>query len=332
MSSPRKSIVIGLVVAAAAVALFTLFATQGSRALAQGDAAKAREAEALAREAKAKAQNAEAAAAKARAAAVQAAKEAQAKAEALAAEARAALAAKAVEATPLDLSKYLRMKAENFAKIKQYPWPAVPTGSQTFAGVPVNIQGAMMTFGQRNADNGLKYPETITGIACGQKFETLYILHGAFYEAAAGEPAYDVVLNYPGGEKQTDTILCGEDIRDWYINDPSEKQRGPTAKRSTLAWTGAGKSGMRDQEIRFCLTAIDNKYPDHVVETIDLVSPKGPTAGCILAITVGKKGLLKPEKSADKRAEETAETTADKPAVPKQPKVSPPKVKLPASP
>ena len=317
MSPPRKSILIGLVIVATAVATFGLFAFQGSRALAQADVAKAREAEARAREAKAKAQNAAAAEAKARAVVAEAAAELK--------KAAAAAAAKAVEATPLDLSKHLHMKAEIFEKVKKYPWPAVPTGAQTFAGVPVDIQGAMMTFGQRNADNGLKYPETIAGIACGQKFETLYILHGAFYEANPGEPAFDVVLNFPGDEKQTDTILCGEDTRDWYVNDPSEKDLGPTAKRSTLAWKGTGNSGMRDQDIRFCITAIDNKYPDRVVETIDLVSSKTQTAGCILAITVGKKGLLKPEKPEDKPTE------LSRPKV-STPKVTPPKVRLPASP
>jgi hypothetical protein len=324
MKSQSRSILIGFVILAAAVAGFTWLAARSSRALAQDQAAKAREAEARAREAHAKLLEAEAAAAKARAIAAQAA---AAKVPA-AAKAPAAAAAKEGDAKPLDLSKHVRMKAENFAKVKQYPWPAVPTGAQTFAGVPVNIQGSMMTFGQGNANIGLKYHETITGIACGQKFETLYILHGAFYEADPGEPAFDVVLNYKGGEKQTDTILCGEDTRDWYINDPTEKELGPTSKRSTLAWKGIGKSGMRDQEIRFCLTAIENKFPDRLVETIDLVSPKKQTAGCILAISVGKSGLLKPEKPADK----PAETTADKPVVPSPAKVNPPKVRLPASP
>jgi hypothetical protein len=100
---------------------------------------------------------------------------------------------------------------------------------------------------------------------------------------------------------------------------------------------------MRDQEIRFCLTAIDNKYPDRLVETIDLVSAKNKTAGCILAISIGKKNLLKPEKPADKPADTTAENPSDKPAVKPAPKPaakaagksatpSPAKVRLPASP
>ncbi|HEX5105007.1 MAG TPA: hypothetical protein VFV87_14405 [Pirellulaceae bacterium] len=320
MSAQIKSILAGFVVVAAALGGFAWLGMPTSHVFAQAKA-PALAAEAKAREANARIAEAEAAEAQARAIA----------AEAAAAKNPPAPAADAGDATPLDLSKHLRMKAENFQKITRFPWPAVPTGSQAFAGIPVDIQGALMTFGQRNADNGLKYPETITGIPCGQRFETLYIMHGTFYEGDPGESAFDVVLNYPGDEQQTITILCGEDTRDWYIK-PGEKSRGPTGKRSTLAWTGTGKAGDRDQEIRFCPTAIDNKYPDRLVETIDLVSAKKQTAGCILAISVGKKGLLKPE------PENPAENPASgKPALksalkPNALKVPPPKVKLPASP
>ena len=61
----------------------------------------------------------------------QVAKERQIKAEAITAQARAAAAAKG-DPVPLDLSKHLRMKAENFEKSKGHPWPVVPRGEQTF--------------------------------------------------------------------------------------------------------------------------------------------------------------------------------------------------------
>jgi hypothetical protein len=80
--------------------------------------------------------------------------------------------------------------------------------------------------------------------------------------------------------------------------------------------------------IQVCLTAIDNRQPDSLVTTIDLVSSKKQAAGVILAITLGKAGLLKPEYP----AETPAEKAAEKPAAPSQSKVSSPKVKLLASP
>ncbi len=301
MTSQGTSILSGIV-AAAALAGFSLIASLGCRESAQTGAAQAQEEKI--REAETKAQDSTAARAK-----EAPANEAPAKAEAQAAQARAAAAAKGAEWAPLDLSKFLQMKADSFANSTRFPWPAVPRGSQTFVGVPVEIQGATMLWGQRNADAGLKFPESITGIPCLQMFEAFYILHGTFYEGAPGEPSFEVVLNYQGGEKQTETILCGEDSRDWYINNPYEKDLGPSSKRSTLAWTGTGKASGRDQAIRFCMTTIENKHPDRLVATIDLVSSKKQTAGCILAITIGNAGLLKPH--------------AEKPTDSSQPKVNP---------
>lgn len=298
MASHGRSTLSMIIVMAAAVASFVLVAAQGSRASAQAPAAKEREAKAKAQDAAVQA------AAAAHAKEVQAAKEAAAKqaavkaqaeqeAEAKAAAARAAAAAKG-EPVALDLTKYLVIKPAQFKKFKRYPWAVTPLGKQTFAGVPLEIQGATILWGKRNADNGQIYPKTHTGIPVGHKFETLYILHSVFFEAAAGEPSFYTVINFAGGKKQSDEICCGEDSKDWWVNDPNEKL-GPSNKRSTLAWKGTGKANGRDQDVRFCLTAIDNLQPDSVVTTIDLVSSEKQSAGVILAITLGKSGMLKPQ-------------------------------------
>src|SRR5262245_59466777 len=55
--------------------------------------------------------------------------------------------AKGAETVALDLSKFVLMKADNFAMSTRHPWPVVPRGSQTLVGVPVEIQGAMMLWG-----------------------------------------------------------------------------------------------------------------------------------------------------------------------------------------
>ncbi len=209
------------------------------------------------------------------------------------AKAKAQDAAANGEPVTLDLSKYVVLKPETFEKIKQYPWAVTPLGKQTLAGVPLDIQGATILWGQRNADRGQNYPEKFTDIPCQQKFETLYVLHCVFFEAAKSEPAFEIILNHEDGTIQSDEVLCGDDSKDWYVNDPNAAL-GPSAKRSTLAWTGTGNANGRDQEVRFCLTAIDNKHPERLVTTIDLVSSKKQAAGVILGITLGKAGLLKP--------------------------------------
>lgn len=268
-SHGRLSLIIVLATVLAAFSLFTVLATCApAQVTAKVRKAKAKPVDA----AESQAKDAEAAKAQA--------------------DARAAAAAKG-EPVMLDLSKYLVLKPENFKTSKQYPWAVTPLGKQTFAGVPLEIQGATILWGKRNADRGQSYPEMVSDILCEIKFETLYILHCVFFEAANGDPSFQVVLNYEDGTTESDEILCGEDSKDWWVNKPYE-MIGPSGKRSTLAWTGTGKANERDQDVRFCLTAIDNKRPDRQVATIDLVSSKKQAAGVILAMTLGKAGLLKP--------------------------------------
>src|SRR5262245_4686052 len=180
------------------------------------------------------------------------------------------------EAVPLDLTDHYSMKASNFDRVTQFPWPAAPRGRQKFANVPLEIGGAMFLWGERNAQRGQAFPEQIADIAVGRKFETLYVCHGLFFEGQAGTLVYEAVLHYDDGTTATDAIVCGDDVRDWFSN--GVPPLGPSGARSTLAWEGEGKYGDRDQAIRFCLTAIANPHPDKDVTAIDFVSLKSQSA------------------------------------------------------
>lgn len=193
-----------------------------------------------------------------------------------------------VEAIPLDLTKHYQMRAENFEKVTMYAWKIVPHGKQTFANIPLELGGAMFLWGERNAKNGQKYPESHKDIAVSQTFETLYIYHSAFYEGKAGDTVYDIVFHYEDGTSATDHIVNGADLRDWYFKK-DQPPAGPTGPRSTLAWSGADENG---KWVRYCLTAVENPHPEVMVKSLDLVSAKTQTAGCILGITVGKSGLM----------------------------------------
>ena len=200
-----------------------------------------------------------------------------------------------VEADPLDLKEYCRFKADAFASVKQYPWPSVPHGSQTYVGIPLKISGALILWGERNPNN----PEHVKDISVRRKFETLYVYNGAFFEGKKGLPVCEIVMHYSDGTSASDKILCGDDTRDWYA-DRKVLPMGPTGPRATLAWDVDAKHGGGTQTIRFCMTAIENPHPLKEVTTIDLVSPKTQTAACILAMTTGKSGLMKRPKDESK--------------------------------
>ena len=195
-------------------------------------------------------------------------------------------------AEPLDMTARIQTPASYFEQDKQFPaWHFVPTGSQTFRHIPLQIDGMICLYGEGNARAGLKFPEAWPGIPINQKFETLYVYHGAFYGSPNGTPVYDIVFRYEDGSSATNQILYGDDVLDWYANG-GKKVTGPTAARSKLAWHGGAGPGEGKQPTRFCLTAVENPFPATTVTAVDLYSCKSRTAACILALTPGRAGLM----------------------------------------
>lgn len=205
-------------------------------------------------------------------------------------------AADPASASTIGLSEVVLYKAEDFAAATDFPWPAMPTGKQTLANVPFDISGAIFLWGARNEAAGMVYPKSMPKIAVGRKAETVYVCHTAFFESEPGEAVFEIVCHYPDKDATLGPIECGGDTHDWFARGDSTT----TNDRSTLAWSGVGKAGDREQKIRMFVTALDNPHPDDEIVTLDLVSSQKQAAGCILAVTVGPKGLLKkvPEKEA----------------------------------
>jgi hypothetical protein len=195
-------------------------------------------------------------------------------------------------AVPLDMTQRIQTPAVRFKNITQFPaWQSVPIGSQTFCNVPIQIDGMICLYGEGNAKMGLKFPEVWPDIPINQKFETLYVYHCTFMAVPTGTPVYDLVFRYEDGSSVTNEILYGKDVLDWYSF--GAKVAGPTAARSKLAWKGEADLGAKKQALRFCLTAVENPFPNVMVTTVDLYSRKTESAACIQAFTPGRAGLMK---------------------------------------
>jgi len=197
------------------------------------------------------------------------------------------------QAAPLDMTASYTTPASYFDSITQFPaWSTVPRGKQVFDGVPLDIEGMICLWGEGNATKlHIVFPEKLEGIAMHQKFETLYVYHGSFFQSSIGTPVCAVVFRYADGSSATNQLLYGKDILDWVARGKTPVQ-GPTDARSKLAWVGGAISPTNKQPLRFCLTAIENPQPSVEVETIDLYSCKSQTAACIMALTPGKAGLM----------------------------------------
>jgi hypothetical protein len=206
-------------------------------------------------------------------------------------------------AAPVDMQGIIGNRygtpASYFDKITAFPaWKTVPVGFQVFDQVPLQIDGMICLWGESNAKKlHIVFPEFVPGIEVNQKFQTLYVYHGAFFTAPSGTPVCDLVFHYGDGSSVTNQLLYGEDILDWVAKNDrpaggTARIAGPTAPRSKLAWVGGSFSPTKKAPLRFCLTAIENLQPDVTVTSIDLVSDKSNVAACILAMTAGRAGLM----------------------------------------
>ena len=196
--------------------------------------------------------------------------------------------------TPVDLTANYGTPASYFPKITSFPaWGTVPTGFQVFDNVPLQIDGMICLWGEANAKQlKIIFPEQILGIPVNQKFETLYVYHGAFFTSPDKTPIYEVVFRYADNTSVTNQVLYGDDILDWGANTGRRVVR-PSSHNSKLAWVGGSFSPRAKQPVCFCLTAINNPQPSVEVTSIDLYSCKNYSAGCILAMTTGRSGQMK---------------------------------------
>jgi len=204
-------------------------------------------------------------------------------------------------AQPLDLTGSYRTPASQFDKITSFPWRVVPRGSQTLGNVPLAIDGMLCLWGEGNAKRGAVFPEKVDDIPVNRKLDTLYVYHATFFSSRDGAPVYHLTLQYANGTSSMTTICYGTHLRDWF-QSPNERVGALTDQKSKMVWRGDNPDSKPDRpvKLRFFITSIPNPRPTLEVKSIGLVSAKGNSAGCILAMTTGPADLLKVDKTSGK--------------------------------
>ena len=191
-------------------------------------------------------------------------------------------------AEPLDLTANYDTLASSFGK----EMTVVPHGFQSFAHVPLQINGTKCLWGAGYPQYGGSVGDPqLLGIPVNRKFETLYVCHTAIFSSRNNTPVYELVFRYEDGDSVTNQIRYGADILDWYAN-AGRKVIGPTGHNSRLTWRGDYIVDGKTQPLRFSLTALDNPRPSVQVVSIDCYSSKNTSCGLILAMTTGKSGLM----------------------------------------
>ncbi len=168
----------------------------------------------------------------------------------------------------------------------------VPSGFHTFNNVPLQINVMMRLWGEGGASRGMIHPTEILDIPVQQRFQTLYVYHGSAFGSPPGTPVCEVVLRFVDGTSATNRLRYGDDMLDWF-SPGGTKVKGPSGPKSKLAWIGQMPvQNGGTQQLRYCMTAIENPTPAVPVASVDLHSCKSRTVACIMALTTGKTGLM----------------------------------------
>lgn len=169
---------------------------------------------------------------------------------------------------------------------------AVPSGLHVFNHVPLQIDGAIYLWGEGGASRGAEYPKAIHDLPIYDTFETLYIYHGSYYGSPPGTPVCEIVLHYVDDTSLTNRLFYETDVLDWYAPGGT-RVKGPSGPSSKVAWIGqlpVANGGI--QQLRLCMTAIENPKPTVKVWSMDLYSCESRTVVYIMAMTTGRSGLM----------------------------------------
>ena len=167
------------------------------------------------------------------------------------------------------------------------------TGRQTFDGLPFQINGQVVLFGQTFLINeGRNYPESVEGIRVGRKFDELHLIHYCDWLDAEGRPLARFRLNYADGSKYEFAILYGAHVRDWYqqLTEEHEQMSDPDTK---IIWRSNGPNSPINC-FRLFKSVIRNPYPQKKVKTLDIISTRSSSSYALMAATVAATDPARP--------------------------------------
>jgi Glycosyl hydrolases family 2/Glycosyl hydrolases family 2, TIM barrel domain len=195
---------------------------------------------------------------------------------------------------PLDLSKQANQyrDAKGWFGDKMFTFKDLPTGKQTFAGVPYMIYDfptspvpTVIMLGGPGVPN--KLPDAVKGIPVNRKADALFFLQAARLDVHRNDQEikekkqYELcryIVTYEDGKTAEAPIYAEIDVEDY-------RQKTPTAlPGAQIAWTqvyeGAGLSGVAYAK------QWDNPRPDVVIKSIDMVyGPQRRGVPALLAVT-----------------------------------------------
>jgi hypothetical protein len=152
---------------------------------------------------------------------------------------------------------------------------ALPTGRQTFAGVPFLIgspKAAVVLYSL--SANNQALPKEVTGIRVGQRADALFFLHSMAWGA---EKPFAYRVNYEDGTSEALEITNGRQVIDWW-DDPLRFADAMSDAGSFVAWTG--DNPMRKGVV---LIAYEwaNPHPEKPIRDVDFLTVEANGYGTV---------------------------------------------------
>jgi hypothetical protein len=159
----------------------------------------------------------------------------------------------------------------------------LPKGEQKLGGVKFWIGAKVI---QLFGTHGPKWPTQVEGIAVGNKFAKLHLLHGVGFTSPENTVIGSFIVHYEDKTTATIAIVYGKDVRDWMsVSDNQTK-----VTRGTLAWQGLNAHVRKSTgNIRLYLRTWKNPHPKKKVVSLDFTSAKTVSAPFCVAITLETK-------------------------------------------
>jgi hypothetical protein len=158
---------------------------------------------------------------------------------------------------------------------------SLPTGKQTFAGIPFTVGDGVVQLGSAQ----VKGPQKVENIKVGRRVAKLHLLHscGCGGRDPAGTVIGRYVVHFADNTTTDIKIVYGKDVVDWWVM-PGQKD----ATASKVAWEGQNEAAKPQKaKIKLSLTTWQNPHPGKRVVAVDFVAatPKRQAAPFCVAIT-----------------------------------------------
>jgi hypothetical protein len=209
--------------------------------------------------------------------------------------------------TPVDLGPYANRGIKDdkaagivgWANQEENDMSELPTGKQTFAGVPfvISTPKSVVTLHSVNANRDM--PKEVKGIKVGVSADLLYFLHATAW-SYEGNDVCVYRIHYEDGTAEDIPIRCGQQVFDWWT-DPAQVANTMAKFGVFAAWQGKNPMTRAQGRWGVWLPCYEwaNPHPEKVIRDIDFLAvPKhdyGPVpvlAGITAASLQGDEGIV----------------------------------------